>query len=236
VAAVAALLGVAAVATAGCEATPGATSVDIGGGTRITVPVTSFKDLRDRNVVRQAFDYSCGAAALATLLTYGLNDPISEREVVAEILRTLDADEETLRKKEGFSLLDMQRVAERRGFRAQGFRIAPDFLDKLQGPVIVFIRPRGYEHFAVLRGVRGDQVFLADPSLGNVRRPDYAFLDMWLGEDGRGIIFVVEPAGAAPVSVPLLAVRDAELRRPELMSARQLLEVGRTAPLAGSLR
>jgi uncharacterized protein len=207
-----------------------ATSVDIG-GTRVFVPMRSFKDLRDEHVVKQAFDYSCGAAALATLLTYGLGDPVSEREVVIEILETLKEDEEALRKKEGFSLLDMQRVAQGRGHKAQGFRIAPEFLDDLQGPVIVFIRPRGYEHFAVLRGLAGDRVYLADPSLGNVRRAGYNFLDMWLGEDGKGIIFVVEPA-TAPVSGSLLAVSDRDLPRPELMSMRQLLEVGRTTPVA----
>jgi predicted double-glycine peptidase len=29
-------------------------------------------------VVKQRFDYSCGSAALATLLTYGLNAPVDE--------------------------------------------------------------------------------------------------------------------------------------------------------------
>lgn len=201
--------------------------LDLGGGQRATVPLRSFKDLRDANVVKQAFDYSCGAAALATLLTYGMNDPVGERQIVSEMLATLDQDQETLRKKEGFSLLDMQRVAQRRGYRAQGFRIAPGSLAKLQGPVIVFIKPRGYEHFAVLRGVRGDRVYLADPSLGNVRRAFYDFLAMWLGEDGKGIIFIVEPEGTAGAGQPLLALEGPELPRPELMSMRQLLEVGR---------
>jgi uncharacterized protein len=195
--------------------------VEIGGGTRVFVPTRSFKDLRDEHIVKQAFDYSCGAAALATLLTYGLDDPMSEQEVIGEMLKALEAEDEALRKKEGFSLLDMQRVVQARGYKAQGFRIAPEFLDKLQGPVIVFIRPRGYEHFAVLRGVRGQTAYLADPSRGNRREPMYAFLDMWLGDDRKGIIFVVEPEDG-PIGDTLLAVEESELPRPDLIGVRQL--------------
>ena len=202
-----------------------ATPVDIGGNTRVFVSMQSFKDLRDQYVVKQAFDYSCGAAALATLLTYGLGDPTGEREVVAEMLQALAEDEEALRRKEGFSLLDMQRVAQGRGYKAQGFRIAPEFLDDLQGPVIVFIKPRGYEHFAVLKGVRGGTAYLADPSRGNVREPMQAFLDTWLGEDGKGILFVVEPEDG-PIGETLLAVETSELPRPDLIGVRQLLHAG----------
>jgi uncharacterized protein len=212
------------------------TSVALGvGRDRVSVPLRSFKELRDANVVKQAFDYSCGAASLATLLSYGLDDPVGEREIVADMLAALDRDQEALRQKEGFSLLDMQRVAQRRGYKAQGFRIAPEFLAQLQGPVIVFIEPRGYEHFAVLRGVRRDRVYLADPSLGNVRRAYHDFLGMWLREDGKGIIFVVEPEDLTSAKQPLLAPAGSGLPPPELMSVRQLLEVGRTIPAGAGL-
>lgn len=201
------------------------TSVDVGNGLRVDVPMQSFVDLRDRHLVRQAFDYSCGAAALATLLTYGLGDPVGEAEVVAAMVANLAEDEEQLRKKEGFSLLDMQTVAQQRGHKAQGFRLAPEFLDDLKGPVIVYIEPRGYEHFAVLRGIGGGRVHLADPSRGNVRETAYDFMDMWVGEDGKGIIFVVEKEGGPAISRSLLAVEDGGLPPPELIGARQLLAV-----------
>ncbi len=48
------------------------TTLDIGTGTRVYVPVTSLYARQYQGLVRQAFDYSCGAAALATLLTYGV--------------------------------------------------------------------------------------------------------------------------------------------------------------------
>lgn len=220
----------AACAPAPHEAVP----LEVGPGVRVQVDPVSFKDLRDRYVVKQAFDYSCGAAALATLLTYGLGDPTSERDVVAAMLANLDQDQETLRRKEGFSLLDMQAVAQERGYRAQGFRIAPEVLGDLQGPTIVFIRPRGYEHFAVLRGVRGGTVYLADPSRGNVRESLATFLDMWLGEDGKGIIFIVEPEDG-DLGRSVLAVGGTEQRRPELLGVRQLLDIGRQGRLGQAL-
>ncbi len=202
------------------------TTVDIGQRTRIFVPLKSFKALRDEHLFKQVFDYSCGAAALATLLTYGLGDPITEREILLEVLTALSKDEEALRKKEGLSLLDLQKVAQARGHKAQGFRMTPEFLPKLGGPVIVYIKPRGYEHFAVLKAVRGDRAYLADPSRGNVRMPMFEFLRMWLDDTERGILFVVEPAdGRWPADAPLL-VPSEELPQPEVLSVRQLLEAG----------
>ena len=35
-----------------------------------------MKDLRDAGVVKQRFDFSCGAAALATMLRYGFGDEV----------------------------------------------------------------------------------------------------------------------------------------------------------------
>jgi predicted double-glycine peptidase len=96
----------------------------------------------------------------------------------------------------------------------------------LGGPVIVFIQPRGYEHFAVLRGVRADRVYLADPSRGNIRMPGYAFLDDWLQDDGTGIIFVVEPETAPPAGASRLTIRSEGVPQPEMLTAREMLTIG----------
>jgi predicted double-glycine peptidase len=58
--------------------------------------------------------------------------------------------------------------------------------------VIVRIKPGGYPHFAVFKGVHDDRVYLADPSLGNVRMPLHRFLAMWVDAGGSGVIFAVE--------------------------------------------
>jgi uncharacterized protein len=161
-------------------------------GAREEVHVVSLRAQRDMGVVKQGFDYSCGAAALATLLTYGLNDPVGEDALLRALLEPLSPDQLAALQKKGLSLLDLQRLALSRGHKAQGFRIGRDQLVKLSYPVLVFIRPHGYRHFAVFKGVRGDRVYLADPSLGNVRMPLYRFLDMWANESGQGVIFAVE--------------------------------------------
>lgn len=210
---------------AGCAKSP-ATTLNIGGDTRIHFPIKSIKAFRDENVVKQGYDYSCGAGALATLLSYGVGDKATEAEIMQELLKTLPKDIEALKKREGFSLADLQTVAKGRGHKAMGFRLAPEYLPKLGGPAIVFIKPRGYAHFAVYRGVKGDRVYLADPALGNVRMPAYRFLDMWLDENGKGVIFIVEAKeGKWPADYPL-KLKIPGIAQPEVLTARQMLNTG----------
>lgn len=204
----------------------------IGGGVQIRVAPRSLKALRDLHVVRQAQDFSCGAAALATLLTFGLGERVTEREIIDDLLDQLSPEDTTGRQKNGFSLLDLQRVALRRGYKAQAFRIASRDLPRLNGPAIVFIEPQGYKHFAVLRGVQGDRVFLADPSRGNVRMPAHQFLPIWEGGDGTGIIFVVERISSGSAKPVLLDIGRVAASQPEILSARELLAVrAATAPV-----
>jgi predicted double-glycine peptidase len=207
-------------------ATIAAAQVDIGSGLRVNSSVKSLKELRDENLIRQRFDYSCGAAALATILRYGFGDNATEREILEDLFELLSDEETEIARREGFSLLHLQRAAQTHGYNAQGFRLAPDQLGLLGGPVIVYIEPRGYQHFAVLRGVRGDRIHLADPSRGNVRMPAYEFLDSWLQDDGTGIIFVVEPASGPPDAEAPLRLAGDGLAQPEIMTARELLAIG----------
>ena len=198
-------------------------------GLRIDRPARSLKDLRDQNVVKQRFDFSCGAAALATLMRYGFGQDVTESQILVGLFDLPTDAEKAERERTGFSLLDLQRVAQARGYNADGFRIEPDQLAMLGGPVIVFIEPRGYKHFAVLRGIRGDRVFLADPSRGNIRMPMYAFLDSWRQADGKGIIFVAEPKAGQPAGASTLSLMQTAgpgRVRPELLSVREMLEVG----------
>jgi len=189
--------------------------------------IQSARARRDAGVVKQHYDYSCGSASLATLLNYGLNDPADENELLRALLEQIPAERLATLQKDGLSLYDLQQLAQQRGHKAQGFRLHQSQLAALTRPVMVFIKPRGYEHFAVLKGIRGDRVHLADPSLGNVRMPLYRFLDMWSDDSGRGIIFAVEKASgdwpdryalqlASSTGVPL-----------EALSAEHLMQIGK---------
>lgn len=154
----------------------------------------TLKELRDRYVVKQALDYSCGAAALATLLIYYYGDITSEAEILSMLKENLTPEELAVKAERGFSLLDLKKVAQKRGFRAAGFKLTPEQVTRLIAPVIVFVEPQGYKHFAVLRGVQNGVVHLADPARGNLRMR----IDQFAGRGNEwqeGIIFVLGKIG-----------------------------------------
>ena len=190
------------------------------------IAITSVLARRDAGVVKQRFDYSCGSAALATLLTYGLNDPVDELTLLRGLLEPLSPDELAALQKKGLSLLDLQRLAQKRGHKAQGFRLHASQLARISRTVMVFVKPGGYEHFAVLKGVRGDRAYLADPSLGNVRMPLYRFFEMWADESGRGVIFAVERATGAWPERYALQLADAAGAPLEQLSAERMMSIG----------
>lgn len=207
-------------------ATRSSAQIGIGSDLRVDRPARSMKDLRDQGLVKQRFDFSCGAAALATILRYGFGENVTERQILVQLFDLMSDQEKKASRSTGFSLLHLQRVAQARGYNAEGFRLRPEQLPLLGGPVIVFIEPHGYKHFAVLRGVREDRIYLADPSRGNMRMPAYAFLRDWLQDAGAGIAFIVEPKSGLPHTDTLLALPREGPRRPEMMSVREMLAVG----------
>ncbi|MDO5102601.1 MAG: cysteine peptidase family C39 domain-containing protein [Lautropia sp.] len=71
------------------------------------------------------------------------------------------------------------------GFKARGFAASWDQLVKLKLPVIVYVKYRKDDHFSVLRGISGNTVWLADPSLGNRTFSKAQFLKMWQTRDDK---------------------------------------------------
>ncbi|NLN59899.1 MAG: C39 family peptidase [Deltaproteobacteria bacterium] len=148
-------------------------------GTVLRKPVKSMKEMRYEGIVRQRLDISCGTAALATVLKYYYGQDVSEEDVIADILN--HGDREQIAQK-GFSMLDLKRYTERMGgFRAEGYRVSFDSLKKLKLPSIVLLNLRGFNHFVVLRGVRGDRVFISDPIIGRRTINAGEFTDGWNG-------------------------------------------------------
>ena len=150
-------------------------------------PVRSLAEIRHENVVVQKWDLSCGAAALATVLTYDLGDPVGERAIAESMLRRTDPLK--VRVQGGFSLLDLQEFAERRGYEASGYGNV-SFAD-LTGmlPAIVPLHIYGYDHFVVVRRVVDGEVLFADPAFGNRGLEIAAFEEAW----EQKIAFVVSP-------------------------------------------
>ena len=173
--------------------------------------------MRDAGVIRQNFDYSCGSAALATLVS-AAGSPTSELEILKSVFARLDEAAQSRVINEGLSLLDLKIAAEALGHRAEGYRVGPEVISRLQRPVIVYIEPNGYRHFVVLKGIVEDRAFLADPSGGNVRMPIWRFLDMWQDESGKGVVFAVDVGSDSDLALP----KDLD-PQPELMGVRQVI-------------
>ena len=180
----------------------------------------SWKWHRDKNIVMQGFDYSCGSAALATLMRYYFGDDTTEMLILMKILTPMTSEEVRDREKNGLSLLDLKRVAERMGYQATGVKLRYASLPKLRGPVIIHVQRDGYKHFAVLKGVRGDRVFLADPSLGNIRMSIDRFAQEWTGV---ALVLGKQDFGL-PTNYPM-ALDDQEPVQNELLAARQALYI-----------
>ena len=110
-------------------------------------------------------------------------------------------------------------MAQAKGYRAAGFKLTIEQLTQLAAPVIVFVQPLGYPHFAVLRGVDRGRVFLADPSRGNLRMSLSRFASEW-----NGTVFVLGKAGEENIVNYPLALPRPELIQPELRSVDRLRE------------
>jgi uncharacterized protein len=206
----------------GCAAQTPSTNVTLlplnAGGIRTTHSLNSWKDLRDLHIVRQKFDYSCGSGALATLLRYYFEDPVSEEDLLLSILGRMTEEEVRDREKNGLSLLDLKRCAMERGYQAVGVKLNYASLPKLKGPVLIYLEREDYRHFAVLKGARGDRIYLADPSRGNIRMSVDRFSREW-----SGIALVLGKSGfGLPQKYPL-ALEDQEPVQNELLEARRSL-------------
>ncbi len=126
-------------------------------------PVTSIKERAFRTVIAQKHDFSCGAAAVATLLSYHYEQPVLEQQIFDFMY---DSGDKGKIAREGFSLLDMKRYLHSRGLRADGFRMPVERLAALGVPAIAMITDKGYNHFVVIKGVSSEEVLLGDPALG----------------------------------------------------------------------
>jgi predicted double-glycine peptidase len=157
----------------------------VDGGVAYSMKITTYKDIPFRTVVRQQYDFSCGSAALATLLNYHYSKPITEAEVFKAMYAV--GDKAQIRQV-GFSLLDMKRYLESRGMQADGYRTSLGQLEHADTPAIAVIVIGQYRHFVVIKGVRGGKVLIGDPAQGLKTYSEADFSKMW-----NGIIFAIHP-------------------------------------------
>ena len=134
----------------------------VGSGS-FNVKTMSMKERQFRFTERQQYDFSCGSAALSTLLTHHYDDPVKEQAVYTAMWEKGDQDKI---RKEGFSMLDMKHYLESRGYAAEGYSASLDKLANVGIPAIVLIRDGRYNHFVGVKGVRDGKVAFGDPAQG----------------------------------------------------------------------
>jgi uncharacterized protein len=147
-------------------------------------PVKTMIDRRFLTVIHQRYDFSCGSAALATLLASHYADRQNEESVFLGMWANGD---KTQIRKLGFSLLDMKRYLAARSISGNGYKISLDQIRKVGVPGLALIQTGGYKHFVVIKGMADGEILLGDPAYGLRTLKDAEFAHMW-----NGIFFVID--------------------------------------------
>jgi predicted double-glycine peptidase len=190
------------------SASPVTLPTQVGG---YTLEVPGIRELRFRSTVHQRYDFSCGSAALSTLLTHHYDHPVTEAEVFEEMFRL--GNQAKIRH-DGFSMLDMKRYLVAHGFEADGFEAPLAQLQKANIPAIALITEHGYHHFVVIKGVSADRVLVGDPAAGTRVVPRAAFEQVWANHvlfvvtSGQRAAFNLASDWAATPTAPLVSGVD----------------------------
>lgn len=172
--------------------------------------VWSYKELRERQVVMQQLDYSCGAAALATIARYYWDDKVNENTFLVLVPR-LNLTPEQIRDRieNGLTLTDLRDIANMAGYQSSMGKVKFNELVEAKVPVIVGVTVNGHDHFVVFRGYDGYYVYVADPIRGNIRTP----VDKFVGQWQENAILVIAKPNAKVKDVNPMGIRFTEVFR-----------------------
>lgn len=163
-------------------------------------------DILFKGVTKQSTDYSCGAAALATLIT-GLvaNSTVSEKDVIDEIAKHSDT-----RESKGYTLIDLMEVSTSMGHYTEWRKVPVDQLPKIKIPVMLLVGLNSqFPHFVVLKGIANDQAFLADSIRGNIRIPYKRLTEEGITDKYKDwFVMAIEPSAQTPENSNLYLTED----------------------------
>lgn len=177
------------------------------------VKVEPASKLKHKGIVKQEYDYSCGAAVLATLFKYYFGEKdLTEKEVIEGLFKV--GDVKKIKERQGFSMLDLKRYAVMKGYKAVGYRASVKDLVELGLPAIVAIDFGNYKHFVLFKGVYKGRVLLADPAFGNTVVSVEEFERIWV----KNIALVISPKEGKELSFgiseeDIVIVKDEYLRQ-----------------------
>ncbi|WP_278362852.1 C39 family peptidase [Acinetobacter schindleri] len=157
-----------------------------------------------RGIVRQAYDYSCGSAALTTLLNGYVGTQLNEQQIMNGLLEYGERDK--IIERRSFSLLDMKRFVNALGLDSGGYRGEFEDLVKQGQPAIVPISYAGFKHFVIYKGYKDGRVYIADPALGNISFDQERFKQIW----ENNTLFLINIAPEQRQN--FLALKEADLR------------------------
>jgi predicted double-glycine peptidase len=170
----------------------------------------------NQTVIRQTSQATCGPAALATLLTFYLNDPVTEEEMI----KLTGTDNKTMSK-----LIDLRNACRARGYKADGFRMQLLQLlrevEKSGVPVLVHFK-EPTQHFLLVVGSAADFILVSDPSRGEVSIHQTDFLRRW--DNFALVVRTTRPVNSALVE---RRRRSAETRIQTLRRASSLMSTTR---------
>jgi predicted double-glycine peptidase len=150
-----------------------------------SIKVTSIAEQRFKTIYKQKYDFSCGSATLASLLSFHYDDVVNELSVFKDMFQ--HGNKEKI-KHQGFSLLDMKNYLARRGYQANGFKINLEQLSSARIPAITIINNNGYMHFVIIKASNDTEVLVGDPAIGLKTIKKDKFTEMW----GERILFVIQ--------------------------------------------
>ena len=157
-----------------------------------------------RGIVRQAYDYSCGSAALTTLINGYVGAQLTEQQTMDGLLRY--GEYERIIERRSFSLLDMKRFVTALGLESGVYKGEFEDLVKQGQPAIVPISYAGFKHFVVYKGYKDGRVYVADPALGNISFDEQRFKDVW---ENNTLFLINVPT---EMRKNMLALQEADLR------------------------
>lgn len=168
--------------------------------------VKNARQLRTEDVILQQRDFSCGAAALATILNKYWGENVTETGILVGIVATLTKPELDERVQNGLTLTDLKRLLEKFGYQAILGKLPVEKLRESKIPLLVGITVNDFDHFVVVRGADDEYVYLADPAIGKVRVPIDEFSKQWQ----KNTVLVVIKPNTKPPERTVLTVTDEE--------------------------
>lgn len=189
--------------------------------------VKNARQLRNENVVMQQRDFSCGAAALATVLNYYWGENVSETALLLIIANLLSREELEDRVLNGLTLTDLKNVAQIGGFTAVLGKLTIEKLADTKLPLVVAITVNNYDHFVVFRGMDDEYVYIADPIFGKKKELIATFAEQW---QQNAILAVIKPGEPPKLDSPLLVK---EIEKKSYLQSKQFIQfqlTGRVNP------